>query len=71
MLGSLQGAFKVTTLHFSGFGLVHDSFASLLIPLTLVLRFMRRASSRLKDVLHGEYKVLIVSLRGSIRRTRS
>ncbi len=37
MLGSLQGAFKVTTLHFSGFGLVHDSFASLLIPLTLVL----------------------------------
>ena len=37
MLGSLQGAFEVTTLHFSGFGLVHDSFASLLIPLTLVL----------------------------------
>jgi hypothetical protein len=50
MLGSLQGAFEVTTLHFSGFGLVHDSFASLLIPLTLVLCFMHRASSRLKNI---------------------
>ena len=37
MLGSVQGAFKVTTLHFSGFGFIHDSFAHLLIPLTLVL----------------------------------
>lgn len=40
MLGSLQGAFKVTTLHFSGFGFIHDSLASLLTPLTRVLRFI-------------------------------
>lgn len=37
MLGSVQGAFKVPTLHFSGLGFILDSFACLLIPLTPVL----------------------------------
>ena len=67
MLGSMQGAFEVTTLHFSGLGFILDSFAYLLTPLTPVLRNW----IPFKRLSFSEYSVLIVSLRGSIRRAPS
>ncbi len=67
MLGSVQGAFKVPTLHFSGLRLFFDSFAHLLIPLTPVLRNW----IPFKRLLPSEYQVLVDSLRGSIRRAPS
>ncbi len=71
MLGSVQGAFKVPTVHLSGFGFIHDSFACLLIPLTRILRTCSSDSIPFKELLGGDYTVVVGTLRGSTMRAPS